>query len=80
MIGMAVHTAIGHKADKVQCCSLVFGTFQRTNDRRIISKRTISNGITNLDEILAKHRACTNRQVTNFGVSHLPLRQPDCST
>jgi hypothetical protein len=57
--------------------SRLFERFNQPLQRRSLRHAAVPDRIVDTGQVLHHNPACTDVEVTNFGVAHLPVRQAD---
>ena len=77
MIDVRVDAAGRHEAEQMHRPTPRPGAAERAGERIVLEERSVLDRATHADEILVEDPTRADRQVTDLGVPHLPVGQPD---
>ncbi len=75
---MAVYATVGHKPVHMEGAAMLLYIFTCRKKRRVLKEIPILDCLCNLGKILIYDTTCAHVQMSHLGISHLPVRKPDC--
>ena len=75
MIDMTVDTAVRQQAENVEGAVFFSGAAHRCGEHRIFKKCLFADRFRDSRQLLVDDAACADVEMTNFGVSHLAVRE-----
>ena len=75
---VALHSAIGHKAEHMKCGIIFFAVFHSRKEFRDLEKVAILNGFCDPCQFLINNAAGAHIEMSNLRVSHLSFRKSHC--
>src|SRR5262249_44697391 len=71
VVDVRVHAAVRHEAEKVDALAAL----ERGDERRVLEEGTVGNCPVDAHEVLEEDAAGPDREVADFGVAHLSVRE-----
>ncbi|MNW06528.1 hypothetical protein D3C71_2029550 [compost metagenome] len=72
---MAVNAAIGQQSVQMQLLTIILGILHSTAQCFIVGEFAVANRLGDSSQVLINRTTCTDIQMTNFRITHLPSWQ-----